>query len=406
MRVPSTLFSTASESLGKTKCEIQNVPPEWNSDDEWSSQECESDEVLEARMVRLLSEQPAGLFAQHTERFVVDDDDVDSYAVKATIFGWKGWDRIKTVSGIQIVHKRVNHHRRKTVFDLENVCVLIIGISSIHEEESYGQLTFHYKYKRHHNGKNIWHIFQIRVWTRWDLEWRQLVGKVMHGNVFYRWCKSHQSSTHKDLGLCRFLIFLDKSSRIHPSIERCMGTKIGMVQIIFGSHKLWQNRHWAIGNVAAQWQSQWSTEQLGRSTRNFHKKTSIYVNVQWHFLRQKIHMKNFSCRCSTTFFLWINKQWKRIHAKCQSRFSICKKIRSSTLVIPRTCIRESRLVSMKTVPQGEWDKMAEKMMGTLLKSGHQFSESRVHPVVDSEACRFGNCWDYFSHNCLCKRAQS
>ena len=40
---------------------------------------------------------------------------------------------------------RVNHHRRKTVFDLGNVYVLIIGISSIHEEELSGQLPFHYK---------------------------------------------------------------------------------------------------------------------------------------------------------------------------------------------------------------------------------------------------------------------
>ena len=51
--------------------------PEWNTDEKWSSQEWKSDEVLEARTVRLVvSEQPAGLFTQHTDRFVVDDDDM------------------------------------------------------------------------------------------------------------------------------------------------------------------------------------------------------------------------------------------------------------------------------------------------------------------------------------------
>ena len=47
---------------------------EWNIDENWSSQEWESDVMLEARTVRLVNEQPSGLFAQHTDRFIVDDD--------------------------------------------------------------------------------------------------------------------------------------------------------------------------------------------------------------------------------------------------------------------------------------------------------------------------------------------
>ena len=42
---------------------------EWNIDKNWTSQEWKSDEVLEARTVRLVSEQPAGVFTQnHTFR--------------------------------------------------------------------------------------------------------------------------------------------------------------------------------------------------------------------------------------------------------------------------------------------------------------------------------------------------
>ena len=51
---------------------------ERNIDEKWSSQEWKSDEMLEARTERLVSEQPAGLFTQHTDRFVIDDDDMDS----------------------------------------------------------------------------------------------------------------------------------------------------------------------------------------------------------------------------------------------------------------------------------------------------------------------------------------
>ena len=110
-RNPDVLASTASQSPGKTRYESQ-IPltswyeqqprtgrpvldacssnySEWNTDETWSSQEWKSDEVLEARTVRPVSEQPAGLFTQHTDRFIVDDDDIDS--------------RIKPVVKIQII---------------------------------------------------------------------------------------------------------------------------------------------------------------------------------------------------------------------------------------------------------------------------------------------------------------
>ena len=37
--------------------------------------------MLEARTVRPVGGQPAGLFTQHTDRFIVDDDDMDSNTV-------------------------------------------------------------------------------------------------------------------------------------------------------------------------------------------------------------------------------------------------------------------------------------------------------------------------------------
>ena len=54
---------------------------EWNVDEKWSSQEWESDKVLEVRTRRLVNEQPPSLFTQLTDRFIVDDDDMDSNTV-------------------------------------------------------------------------------------------------------------------------------------------------------------------------------------------------------------------------------------------------------------------------------------------------------------------------------------
>ena len=96
---PNVFASTASESLGKPRSESQ-IPlssrneqqprtrrpvmdayssnfSQWNTDEKWLSQEWKSDEVVEARTERHVNEQSAGLFTQHTERFVIDDDDME-----------------------------------------------------------------------------------------------------------------------------------------------------------------------------------------------------------------------------------------------------------------------------------------------------------------------------------------
>ena len=54
---------------------------EWDDDKAWSSQEWTSDELMEVTTGRLVYEQPPSLFKQHTDRFIVDDDDMDSDTV-------------------------------------------------------------------------------------------------------------------------------------------------------------------------------------------------------------------------------------------------------------------------------------------------------------------------------------
>ena len=47
----------------------------------WSSQDWKSDELMEVRTWRLVHEQPPGLFTEHTDKFIVDNDDMDSNTV-------------------------------------------------------------------------------------------------------------------------------------------------------------------------------------------------------------------------------------------------------------------------------------------------------------------------------------
>ena len=100
------------------------------------------------------------------------------------IYNWKRWNRIRIVSGIQIILKQGEwssaektktifyacyRRRRKTFHDIGNVHVCNNGISSIHGKELLEQLSFHPEYKRPHIGTNVRHICKIGVWTRWDL---------------------------------------------------------------------------------------------------------------------------------------------------------------------------------------------------------------------------------------------
>ena len=93
-RTPDALASTASESPGKTRHESQfplssrteqhqrtgrpvedaysSSCSEWNVDKTWSSQEWKSHELMEVRTGRPV------LFAQHTDRFIVENDNMDS----------------------------------------------------------------------------------------------------------------------------------------------------------------------------------------------------------------------------------------------------------------------------------------------------------------------------------------
>ena len=115
VRDPNVLASTASESLVKTRSESQNVPlsslnvqqtsterpvllasssnySEWNADEKWSSQDWKCDEM------RPVSDQPAGLFTQHTDRFVIDEDDMDSNTVAESDLSLKSRSSLNKVN--------------------------------------------------------------------------------------------------------------------------------------------------------------------------------------------------------------------------------------------------------------------------------------------------------------------
>ena len=147
-RTPDVLASTASESPVKTRYESQ-IPlsswteqqprkrrpvkdaysssySEWNADKKWSSQEWKSDEVLEARTVRPANKQPAGLFTQHTNKFIVDDDDLDSDTVTESDFSLKSRSFLHRVN--DRVRKMLDQSSKDATQDIDKHFSLMVNV--------------------------------------------------------------------------------------------------------------------------------------------------------------------------------------------------------------------------------------------------------------------------------------
>ena len=140
--------------------------------------------------------------------------------------------------------------------------------------------------------------------------------------------------------------------------------------------------------VAAQSRSQKFIVEIRWDTREFHRKDYLHVDVQRHII-------------------WIKWQWKRMRVKCSIRFSICKEIWNRTMVISWSWFREKWYSISADSPQGEWDRIAEKMMLEFGESRHpvfratsplsrgSVQKQRRWKTVDTLLCRFGydlNCF--------------
>ena len=199
-RDPNVLASTASESLGKTKSESQvsltswneqqprtgrpvigassSDYPEWNIDDKWSSQEWKSGEMLWARTGRPVGGQQ---FTQDIDKFVIDDDDMDSDTVtepnlslKPTII-LEQIERSISKEAVPIF-KSCNARHRQTLLNLGNAHVFNIGSICVH-------------------GNFL--IWKVDSWTiRWDFFYcYQSTGKIQTETIIHDqwWRRSHQS---------------------------------------------------------------------------------------------------------------------------------------------------------------------------------------------------------------------
>ena len=101
---PNVLASTASESPEKTRYESQKVP-------------LSSLNEQQTRTGRPVNEQPAGLFTQHTDRFVIDDDDMDSDTVTESNLSLKSRSFLNRVN--DRVRKILDHFSKDAMQEID-----------------------------------------------------------------------------------------------------------------------------------------------------------------------------------------------------------------------------------------------------------------------------------------------
>ena len=159
-RNPDVLASTASESRGKTRYESQIPLSSWTR----------------GRTGRLVNEQPPGLFTQHTDRFIVDDDDMDFNTVTESDLSLKSISFLHRVN--DRVRKMLDQSSKDATHD-SNTHSLIwwMFLSSTMEasvfmvKELPRKFTFHQKCRKSfHNETDVRHFWEVDNRTiRWDL---------------------------------------------------------------------------------------------------------------------------------------------------------------------------------------------------------------------------------------------
>ena len=101
-RTPDVLASTASQSSEKTRFESQISLSPWNEQHQRTGRpifrrllikllrvECWLELVMEVRTGRPVYEQPPGSFTEHTNKIIVDNEDMDSDTVEESDMSWK-----------------------------------------------------------------------------------------------------------------------------------------------------------------------------------------------------------------------------------------------------------------------------------------------------------------------------
>ena len=275
-RTPDVLASIASESPGKTWHEGQQPLSSWNeqhqrtwrlvldayssSYSEWdadknrSSQEWTSGELMEVRTGRPVYEQPPGLFTEHTDKFIVDDNDMDSdtdaepdMSLLSRSFLHRVNDRVRKIQDQSSKDAAQDSNEHSLIW---RMFVSSTSEASLFMGKNYFEILHSIK-KKTGKGltmKQMFDIFETLITEQSDevygvktINWSDSAWK--HLSSFGLW-SSRQSLTREGLFIFRFCVMSWKGE-LESNTKYCLGGQVDVVRKFikiqnFGHH-WWAN---------------------------------------------------------------------------------------------------------------------------------------------------------------------
>ena len=155
---------------------------EWNADKNWSSQEWKSDELVDGRTGRPV------LFAQHTDRFIVENDNMDSYTESESEMSLKPRSFLHKVN--DQVRKRQYQSSKDATKDSDKHSVIRRMFmsstlqASVFMEKNYSDNCHSIKNTKHLAMKQMFDISAKLVSEQDEIYGvKQLIGNIIHGSI-------------------------------------------------------------------------------------------------------------------------------------------------------------------------------------------------------------------------------
>ena len=427
VRDPNVFASTASESPEKTKSESQNVPlSSWNEqqprtvrpvmgasssnysekniDDKWSSQEWKSGEMWGARTVRPVSEQP---FTQHTDRFVIDDDDMDSntatesdLSLKSRSFLHKLSDRV--AKDVGSIFKRCNTRQQQRFFFFW----WMFMTSTLEASEFMGKNYSENLHSLKNTGNNL------TMKQMFDISEKLMVEQS--DEIFGVSQISWEDSPWKQLSLvndeevislshAKVYVFPDSVFCLGKVNERWIRTQH---QILFGKNswvgsKIHHNTKFLDTIEGKPMEFEWNicpgftTLQLVDEVQKFMK-----MSDPAQFQGRIIFMSMFN-----DILWWSEDNERECNADADFVFKTAKRFSPARWSFLGPGWEKKWFSTYIDRPRGEWDRVAELMMINSEKADTQFSVPGVHcpeerskrrwTIIDTLLCRWWYDWNFF-----------
>ena len=281
------LLSSQTEQHQRTWRPVEDVYSssysEWNVDKTWSSQEWKSDELTEERTRRPV------LNAQHTDRFIVENDKMKSYTEAESEMSLESRSFLHRVN--DQVRKRQNQASKDATKDSDKHSVIWWMFmsstlrASVFMVNNYSD-NLHSIKNTSHNEADVRHTWKIDNRTiRRDL-WNKCteLGRLfMEVFIFGWWWRSHQALAHKRSAYFRILYYaLERWTRTHNPIlhgkTHWRGSKVHQ------NTELWTKlmvSQWNSSGISSQDSPHCSSAAKSKSSC---LKWAIHQNfdVQWH----------------------------------------------------------------------------------------------------------------------------